>query len=294
MPSRAVFVQVASALVFTLHTQLPYRRAAMGAALIAAVGAPLSRSEGQRVLNVIAKGASIETPSTVPAGITPVRLTIAGGVKREVVVHRVPAGTTPEDLVRRAAGRPERWFDQWSFGGPTAPRDSAPDANATLDLRPGRYVVVAYEVDSAGRPRGDKYVWRDVTIIAGAVLIPARFAVPDLTIRMKDARIDVSGDVRTGQRILQVENAGVHPHELLVVRLKPGRTVDDVRRWDRDRADAAPFVYVGGLTPMSNGMTAQTKLLLKTGVHVLLCPMRHVGARERDYQRGVMATFKVN
>ena len=45
---------------------------------------------------------------------------------------------------------------------------------------------------------------------------------------------------------------------------------------------------------MSNGMTAQTKLLLKTGVHVVLCPMRHVGARERDYQRGVMATFKVN
>jgi hypothetical protein len=266
----------------------------MGVVFVVAVGAPLSRSEGQRVLNVVARNGSIEMSPTVPAGITTIRLTINGGVKREVVVHRVPAGTTPEDLVRGAAGRPERWFEQWSFGGPTAPRDSAPDATATIDLRPGRYAVVAYEVDSAGRPRGDKYVWRDVTAIAAAVLIPARFAVPDVTIRIKDSKVDVLGSVRTGQRILQVENAGARPHELLIGRLKPGKTVDDVRRWDRDRADAPPFVYVGGLTPMSNGGTAQTKLLLQTGVHVVFCPMRHAGSHERDYQRGVIASFKVN
>ena len=268
------------------------RRFAMIATL-AAAGAPFSRSEAQRVLNVVAKDAAIDMPPTVPAGLTTVRLTINGRVKREVVVHRVPAGTTPEDLVRGAAGRPERWFDQWSFGGPAMPRDSAPDATATLDLRPGRYAVVAYEVDSGGRPRGDKFVWRDVTAIAASVLIPARFAVPDLTIRMKDAKLDIIGSVRTGQRILQVENAGGRPHEMLVGRLKPGKTIDDVRRWDRDRADPPPFVYVGGLTPMSNGMTAQTKLLLQKGVHVVLCPMRHAGARERDYQRGVMASFTV-
>jgi hypothetical protein len=104
----------------------------------------------------------------------------------------------------------------------------------------------------------------------------------------------VLGTVRTGQRILQVDNAGTRPHELMVVRLKPGKTVDDVRRWDRDRASAPPFSYVGGLTPMSTGMTAQTKLLLRTGVHVVFCVMRHASGRERDYQRGVMASFKVN
>jgi hypothetical protein len=258
-----------------------------------AAALPFSRAAGQRVLNVVATGATIDVSTTVPAGLTTIRLTTNGRVKREIVVHRVPAGTTPEDLVRGAAGRPERWFEQWSFGGPAMPRDSAPDATATLDLRPGRYAVVAYEVDSMGRARGEKFVWRDVTAMATSVLIPARFAVPDLTIRIKDSKMDVLGNVRTGQRILQVENAGGKPHELVVGRLKPGKTVDDVRRWDRDRGDA-PFVYVGGLTPMSSGMTAQTKLLLRSGVHVVLCPMRHMGVRERDYQHGVMATFKVN
>jgi hypothetical protein len=174
------------------------------------------------------------------------------------------------------------------------PRDSASEASATLDLRPGRYVLVAYEVDPSGRPRGDRFIWREISAIAGSVLIPARFAVPDVSMRLKDARIDVSGVVRTGQRTVQVENGGTRPHDLLIGRLKPGKTIDDVRRWDSDRTDPAPFVYVGGLTPISSGFTAQTKLVLQTGVHVVLCAMRHGGERERDYQRGVLASFQVN
>jgi hypothetical protein len=215
-------------------------------------------------------------------------------VKRELVVHRVPAGTTPDELVRGAAGRPERWFHQWSFGGPAVPRDSAPDAAATFDLRPGRYTLVAYEVDPAGRPRADKFVWREFTAVAASVLIPSRFGVPDLTVRIRDSQMEVVGAVRTGQRTVQVENSGGRPHDFLVGRLKPGKTIDDVRRWDRDRTDSAPFVYAGGLTPMSGGMTAQTRLVLQTGTYVVLCTMRHGGDRERDYKRGLLASFKVN
>ena len=266
----------------------------VASAAIALFVAPMSRAESQRVLTVVARDTSLESSPTVPAGLTTVRLTINGAVKRELVVHRVPAGTSPEELVRGAAGRPERWFQQWSFGGPTVPRDSAPDAVATFDLRPGRYTLVAYEVDPAGRPRAGKYIWRDFTAVAASVLIPSRFNVPDLTVRIKDARMEVVGVVRTGQRTLQVENNGGRPHDFLVGRLKPGKTTDDVRRWDRDRNDPAPFIYAGGLTPMSGGMTAQTKLLLQTGTYVVLCTMRHAGDREHDYQRGVLASFKVN
>ena len=260
---------------------------------IGLLAAPIGAARAQRVLTVVAHDTALEVPLTVPAGMITVRLQLDGSIRRELVVHRIPAGTLPEDLVRGASGRPERWFDRGSFGGPAVPRDSANDASATFDLRPGRYALVAYEVDAAGRPKPDKYIWREVTVVAAAVLIPARFSVPDMTIRLKDSRIDVTGALRPGSRTLQIENAGNRPHDLIVGRLKPGKTIDDVRRWDRGRGDAAPFVYVAGLTPMSTGVTAQTKIVLQSGTHVVLCSERHSGERTRDNQRGVLASFTV-
>jgi hypothetical protein len=65
-------------------------------------------------------------------------------------------------------------------------------------------------------------------------------------------------------------------------------------RWDRDKSDPPPFVYVGGLTPMSAGVMAQTRLVLQAGVHVVFCTTRHAGQRDRDYKRGVLTSFKVN
>jgi hypothetical protein len=282
--------------VFCLTSRVVAGRVARVLAVTATalIAAPVSSAHGQRVLTVVASDSALDASPTVPAGITTIRLQLKGTVRRDLTVHRIPAGTAPEVLARGAAGRPERWFEQWSFGGPAVPRDSASDASATIDLRPGRYALVSYEVDAAGRPRGDRYVWRDVTAFAAAILIPARFAVPDATITVKDGRIEVIGALRTGQRTLQIENTGARPHDVLIARLKPGKTMDDVVRWDRDRNDPPPFVYVGGLTPMSTGVIAQTRLVLQSGVHVVFCTTRHARERERDYKRGVIATFKVN
>jgi hypothetical protein len=269
---------------------------ALGLAAVVSAPAvvPVSSAHAQRVLTVVASDTALVIPPSLPAGITTVRLQLAGKVRRDLTVHRIPAGTMPDALARGAAGRPERWFEKWSFGGPAVPPDSAPDASATMDLRPGRYALVSYEVDAAGRPRGDKYVWRELTVFAGSVLIPARFAVADASFKLKDARIDVTGTLRKGQRTLQFDNAGGRPHDVLIGRLKPGKTADDVRRWDRERNEAPPFVYVGGLTPMSTDVTAQTRVVLQTGTHVVFCTLRHAGERERDYARGVLASFTVN
>lgn len=257
-----------------------------------ALATPISPLGAQRVLTVIARDTALDAPPSVPAGLTTVRILLQGKARRDLVIHRIPAGTTAETLVRGAAGRPARWFEQWSFGGPSVPRDSAPDAGVTMELRPGRYVLVSYEMDAAGRPRGDRFLWREVSAFAGSVLIPGRLPVPDATFKVKDARIDVLGSMRPGQRTLQIENLGSVPHEILIGRLKPGKTVADVRGWNRDHGEP-PFVYVGGLTPMSPGRTAQTRLVLQNGVHVVLCTMRSARARDLDYQRGVLATFTV-
>jgi hypothetical protein len=272
------------------------RRVVFTAIAVSLVSGVVSAREAraQRVLTVVVHDTTLEAAPTVPAGVVTVQLVSKSATRRELVVHRVPVGTTPEEVARGAAGRPERWFQQWSFGGPAAPRDSVVDANVTMDLRPGRYTLVAYEVDQAGRVRGQHFIWRELTAIAGSVLIPARFSVPDARIRVKDTSMEVLGTPRAGQRTLQIENVGSRPHELIVGRLKPGKTAADVRRWSRDAAGEAPFVYVGGVTPMSPGLTAQARLVLQSGHHVVLCPMRGDREHASGHASGDIASFRVN
>ena len=269
------------------------RAVALAAVSCVVLTAPLSEARAQRLLNVVAHDTTLEAMPTVSAGLLTVRLVLKGKARRELVVHRVPVGTLPEDVVRGAAGRPERWFDKWSFGGPAVPRDSATDASVTMDLRPGRYVMVAYEVDAAGRPRGQRYLWRELDALQLSALIIGRFSTPDLRVRVKDASIEVVGATRPGQRTLQIENVGTRAHEIIVGRLKPGKTTTDAQRWNRDGAGEVPFVYIGGVTPMSSGITVQTQVVLQAGSYVVLCPGR--GDRGApDNARGVIATFRVS
>ena len=260
----------------------------------AAVGVPVHQASAQRELTVVAHDTALVASPTMVAGLASLRLVLKGTTRRDLVIRRIPAGSAPEVFVRGAAGRNERWFSLSTFGGPAVPRDSATDASAIVDLRPGRYALVSYEVDAAGRPRGDKYLWRMVTAVAASVLIPARFAMPDLSVKVKDARVEVTGTVRPGRRAIQVENVGARPHELIIGRLKPGKSLADVQRWNRDKGEAAPFVYVGGITPIASGVTAQTRVVLQSGMHVVLCAMRSEHARAPDHELGVAASFNVN
>ena len=238
--------------------------------LAVAVVAPVGHVSAQRTLTIIARDTALVAPPTVPAGVTTVRLLLNGKARRELVVHRIPAGMTPEELVRGATGRPGRWFEQWSFGGPAVPRDSSNEAGVTMDLRPGRYAFVSYEVDATGRPRADKHMWVMVSAMRSTALIPDRLPVADATLKVRDNRIDMIGVLRKGQRTIQIENTGTQAHDVIVVRLKAGKTVEDAQRWLRDRKDVSPFVYVGGVTPMSPGVSVQTRLVLQSGTHVVL------------------------
>jgi hypothetical protein len=248
--------------------------------------------EAQRTLNVIVSDTAIAAPPSIPAGLVTVVMNLTGKVRRELVVHRVPSGTLAADVARSAVGRPTKWFERWSFGGPAVPRDTLRESRASMELRPGQYVLVAYEVDAMGRARGGRMIWRSFSAVAASVLIPARFSDADLTIRVKDARGDVSGSIRAGRRAVRVENAGGRPHQVMIARLKPGKTADDVKGWRRDRGDP-PFAYVGGLTPMSPGMRAQTNLVFLAGTHVVICPLEEARGGGHDHETDLLATFTV-
>ena len=62
-----------------------------------------------------------------------------------------------------------------------------------------------------------------------------------MVVRLMDFSFALDTPVTAGRHTIRVENAGVEPHDLALMKLAPGRTIDDIQTWlnpERARRDA--------------------------------------------------------
>lgn len=138
----------------------------------------------------------------------------------------------------------------------------------TQNLEPGNYVWICPIEDNAGNPHFGKgesksFVVRAPTNPAGNAASPVASAL----IRLMDFTFTVDSQLKAGRHTIRVENAGVEPHDLVMLKLAPGETLQDVRSFmnperarrpgDADRAPA-PLKSLengfGGIAAIAPGM----------------------------------------
>jgi hypothetical protein len=71
--------------------------------------------------------------------------------------------------------------------------------------------------------------------------------------------------------VIEVQNHGTQSHELVLVKLVPGKTVHDVIESIEDRNAEQAGVPIGGVTPMSVGETNWVSVDLEPGSYGLIC-----------------------
>jgi hypothetical protein len=105
-----------------------------------------------------------------------------------------------------------------------------------------------------------------------------------VVIRLKDYSFALDAPLTPGRHTIRVENAGAEPHDLVLMKLAPGKTVEDVRTWLNPerarRADQAkdpppPLESIGtgagGIASMAPGMRGFFEANFTTGDYVLVC-----------------------
>jgi hypothetical protein len=68
-----------------------------------------------------------------------------------------------------------------------------------------------------------------------------------------------------------VTNAATQPHELVLMRLAPGKTAQDVLTWVQTHSGPPPAVPMGGAAFLSAGQSNDVPVDFEPGVYVLLC-----------------------
>ena len=265
------------------------------AALLSACGAE-SPPPGQTpetsapaVVSLAASEYAFEAPDTIAPGWTTLQLANHGQEVHYGHIVQLEPGRTVEDLVDayteaiRTSGPRPKWVKRFGGPGGVPPGGSS---SVTQYLEPGDYVWICPIEDSTGAPHFGKGEVKPFTVHAAGGAPPSAAAAPqgDVEVRLLDFSFAVDTPLTAGKHTIRVANAGVEPHDLVLMKLAPGRSAEDLAMWlnpeqaRRDKPASDPPASMadlgtlgGGIAAIAPGMEAFFDLELAAGEYVLLC-----------------------
>jgi hypothetical protein len=242
-----------------------------------------------------AKDFSFEGPDTIPAGLTTLVLTNAGTTFHHLQLLRLGEGKTMADLTAGLAGmKPGDPLPAWIQGaGGVNPPDPGARTRATLMMEPGDYVIVCFVDIPDHVPHVMKGMMKPLTVTpsnASAAPMPTE----DLTLTLVDYSFAFSTPPTAGHHVIKVVNGGQQDHEFELVRLAPGKTVDDFVHWGQTYEGPLPGTSLGGAAAMAPGQTEYVPMDLEPGNYIAACFVLDAKDGMPHIMHGMMTPFTVS
>jgi hypothetical protein len=200
--------------------------------------------------------------------MTTFQLRNAGKQAHELGLVKLTGGKTLGDVLAalRADGPDPVW--KGLAGGPGAVLPGS-EGTATLALEPGQYVVFCGVPGEDHMPHAMKGMIKTLTVTPSTHTGQAPTA--DDTVTMVDFDFKLSAPLTAGPHTMRIVNAGSQAHMLLLLRLQPGKTLDDMLAWDRAPQGPPPVAWSAGASALRAGGALYVHTDLVPGTYALLC-----------------------
>jgi len=212
---------------------------------------------------------SFLAPDTIPAGLTRIRLSNEGSERHHAQLARLEAGHTIAELRDSLTG--SRHLPSWVtfVGGPNVPVPGG-SSEIFVVLEAGSYALLCFVQSADGVAHLAKGMLRELAVVPGPALNQPEPAA-DARLLLGDFGFEISPGLKAGRRIIRVENRGPQPHEVVFVRLAPGKTVADVLGWLKRPQGPPPGETFGGTLALQAGQVNLMSAELTSGDYALLC-----------------------
>lgn len=255
------------------HSLLRTTAAVLGATLAACAktekpadqaAAPPAAPAPAPVVHVTATDYAFDAPDSLPAGITTFHLMDSGKEPHHLVLVKMSMA----DLQKMNPNAPPP-ADLVMSGGANAAMPGG-TAEATVELLPGEYTMVCMIPSPDGKPHMMKGMMHalKVTPAAGAT---AAMPTPDITVKLVDYDFQFSAPLTAGRHVVRIENAAEQVHEMVMVKLEPGKTAEDFAKWSEKPNGPPPGALVNGGAPMTKGIANTVVMDLAPGNYGLMC-----------------------
>jgi hypothetical protein len=211
-------------------------------------------------LAVIHSDTAIAAPESVPAGVRLVTVQNNGSDWHASIFRRLNDDVTMEQFTAAFQENPFGSLPLTTqLGGP----DLAPgqSAQVVLNLLPGQYVVVDNWVEP---PRFVPFTAVDQAVADDA---PPQAAV---AVEMREHEFIMTLKIQAGRQWWQFSNTGAAPHQVGIIKLLAGKTLDDVAAWLDSEEGPPPWKDVAFWNVMSPGQQSWGEMDLPAGAYLAL------------------------
>jgi uncharacterized cupredoxin-like copper-binding protein len=244
-------------------------------------------------VTITAKDYSFDAPARLPAGATTMHLVNQGKELHHAQLVRLEDGKTMEDLaqVLKNPGPPPSWIK--FVGGPNAVAPGG-KANATSVLEPGRYAYLCFVFGPDGVIHAAKGMMQPFEVTGEVTAAKAELPAAEVTIKMADYTFEPTKPLTPGRHTIRVENAGPQPHELALLKLAPGKNVEDFALWaEGGMKGPPPAEPIGGIVFLDQGGSGTFTADLTAGDYGLICFVPDAKDGKPHLAHGMMKTIKV-
>lgn len=232
-------------------------------------------------------------PAQVEAGLASVTLKNEGQEPHHVQLARLNDGVSIEQFQTALAEGPEAFALVTWAGGP-AVIDAGGSQTVTIDLAPGTYLLLCFVPDHEGTPHMALGQLASMEVVEPAEgQANASPPQPDGVVKMLDFSYALPANIKAGPQVWEVANEGEQPHEINLIKLADGKTMEDVQAFMRAPHGAPPFSNAGGLQGIDPGESGWLHLNLPPGEYVALCHIPDPASGHTHEELGMVLPFNV-
>jgi len=242
---------------------------------------------------IVAEEYTFSGPERIDRGWKTVRLKNQGREIHHVQFLKLPTDKTSKDFNEALASDSTR-LPSWvvRYGGVNSVMPGE-DATVIINLDPGEYVLICGIPDKRGLP----HVIRGMTKSTQVTTLdhsPAGAPSQDVTVTMKEFSYAFDRPLTAGDRMVRVRNDGTQAHELLLLKLAPGASVQNfLERYEPGILGNPAGRTIGGLTGLSPGREAFLPLHVEPGRYGILCFLADPRRRTPHFMAGMWMDIDV-
>jgi hypothetical protein len=221
-------------------------------------------------MTIIATEYAFAAPDQVPSGMTTVHLVDNGAELHHVAFVKLNDGKTLADVEQ--AMKTQGPMPTWAVdhGGVNPSRPGGGMATTTQMLEPGNYALLCFIPSADGVPHFAKGMVRPLTVTASTdASAPAPTA--DIVMTLSDYAFSTSAPLTAGRHTIEIKNSGAQSHELVLMRMAPGKKAADLGAWVEKMSGPPPAEPVGGVPAIAKGTSAFMTADLTPGEYAFIC-----------------------